>query len=295
MINYYAIGTDLGATYHGHAGFVASREGLMALGVLFAALVPALLLTQMDARTVYAATALVFIPILIICLLIMRGFSKNVTTLATPHEGFLPLFKNSAMRGVLLLFFLNTIPTSITSTLFLFYVADILKAESWAGAFLAIYFIAAAASMPVWLRLAARFGRKTSLFFAMALALFSFIWAYALGANDTLMFAVICLVSGFAVGGDLSLIPALFSETLEEEKLSSGSGFGVWNFIAKLNLAVAAGIALPVLGLLHYTPGNSNITALAALSFAYAILPCCFKIVAALVLMRLKLHDQSQS
>ena len=37
-----------------------------------------------------------------------------------------------------------------------------------------------------------------------------------------------------------------------------GAYFGWWNFATKLNLALAAGLALPLLALLGYTPGTRS-------------------------------------
>ena len=39
---------------------------------------------------------------------------------------------------------------------------------------------------------------------------------------------------------------------------NEGAYFGLWTLVTKLNLALAAGIALPMLALLGYTPNASN-------------------------------------
>ncbi len=58
----------------------------------------------------------------------------------------------------------------------------------------------------------------------------------------------------------------------------------MWNFVAKLNLALAAGLALPLLDLLGYRPGGEQ--GLSSLTFAYALLPLGFKLLAAGLLWR---------
>jgi Na+/melibiose symporter-like transporter len=57
-----------------------------------------------------------------------------------------------------------------------------------------------------------------------------------------------------------------------------------------MNLALAAGLSLPLLDYLGYTPGISSGSGLHALSFAYAVLPCVLKCLAALVLWRAPLR-----
>ena len=63
-----------------------------------------------------------------------------------------------------------------------------------------------------------------------------------------------------------------------------GAYFGLWNFVNKLTLAVAGGIALPLLEAIGYVRGSQADEALAALAFTYALLPCALKLVAAALL-----------
>ena len=59
---------------------------------------------------------------------------------------------------------------------------------------------------------------------------------------------------------------------------------GWWALAAKLNLALAAGLALPLLGLWGYQPGSADPQGLAALSLAYSSLPGVLKLAGALLL-----------
>jgi Na+/melibiose symporter-like transporter len=117
----------------------------------------------------------------------------------------------------------------------------------------------------------------------MALSMFAFAGASLLGSGDLWPFALICLASGLALGADLAL-PAAIAADLGERQGQAGACFGVWNFVAKLNLALAAGLALPFLGWLGYVPGSGD--GLASLTFAYALLPLAFKALAGLLLWR---------
>ena len=69
-----------------------------------------------------------------------------------------------------------------------------------------------------------------------------------------------------------------------------GAYFGWWNFATKLNLALAAGLALPLLGWLGYSPGTRSDDGLQTLGLAYAVLPCVLKFTAAAALYLLILR-----
>ena len=61
---------------------------------------------------------------------------------------------------------------------------------------------------------------------------------------------------------------------------AEGAYFGWWNFAVKLNLALSAGLALPLLSLTGYTPGTSDPQGMLALTLAYCALPCALKLLA---------------
>lgn len=96
-------------------------------------------------------------------------------------------------------------------------------------------------------------------------------------------FLVVCVGSGIAVGTDLT-IPASMVADLGEKHNATGTYFGVWNLVAKINLALAAGIALPLLAVFDYVPGSTVDTD--ALVAAYVLLPLVLKCLAIVLLYR---------
>jgi Na+/melibiose symporter-like transporter len=180
---------------------------------------------------------------------------------------------------------LNGIASAVPATLVLFFVQDRLQApRAWEPAFLGLYFLCAALSIPLWLRLVRAWGLARSWLAGMGLAIAAFVWTAALGEGDALAFLVVCAASGFALGADLALPGALLAGQIQDagdRGRHEGSYFGWWNFATKLNLALAAGLALPLLGLAGYAPGTRDAAALSTLSLAYGVLPCVLKLLAA--------------
>jgi Na+/melibiose symporter-like transporter len=212
------------------------------------------------------------------------GAGQPVTA---PAQPLLPslrrVFGDPAFRRLLGVFVANGVAAALPATLFLFFVADVLNLEAASGPLLALYFVAGAASLPMWVKLAAHLGRVRAWLVSIALSIAAFAGASLLGSGDLWAFAAICMASGLALGADLAL-PAAIAADLGERQGQAGACFGVWNFVAKLYLALAAGLALPLLALLDYAPGGS--LGLGALTVAYALLPLGFKALAGLLLWR---------
>jgi Na+/melibiose symporter-like transporter len=98
---------------------------------------------------------------------------------------------------------------------------------------------------------------------------------------------MVCVLSGLAFGADLALPASLLADVIDDDEDREGRPdgvyFGMWHLLEKLALALAAGIALPLLQWLDYSPGVPAETG-SALSVVYALVPCVIKLAAALLL-----------
>ena len=284
-VAYQAWGADIGVNSGLRTRLTAAREGFGLLGVVLAAALPALLAANLSDGI--ARLSWILPPLLLIAA--AATFSRVAAGPAAEavRHPLLPSLRrvlaDGAFRRLLAVFIASGIAAALPATLFLFFVADVLRLERASGPLLALYFVAGAASLPLWVRLAGRYGRVAAWLGAMLLSIVAFAGASLLGAGDLWPFAIICLASGLALGADLAL-PAAIAADLGERQGQAGACFGVWNFVAKLNLALAAGLSLPLLGALGYVPGSS--AGLPALTFAYALLPLAFKALASLLLWR---------
>ncbi|MDP3715596.1 MAG: MFS transporter, partial [Burkholderiales bacterium] len=94
-------------------------------------------------------------------------------------------------------------------------------------------------------------------------------------------------LSGLAFGADLALPASLLADVIDDDEgrdgRPDGAYFGLWHLLEKLALALAAGIALPLLQWLDYMPGTVAEQG-SPLSWVYALLPCVVKLAAASIL-----------
>ncbi|MHA4869708.1 MFS transporter [Duganella sp. PWIR1] len=299
------------------ARLAAVREGCGLLGVMTAAAVPAL--------AGYNALSITFAAILLIAAAILlfkaprpasaiagaggvastaaaANAANKAVTIAVTTSTAMPVapglsemlapFRQRRFRWLFAVLLVNGVAASIPATLFLFFAEDRLRLGANAGLFLLLYFASAAASMAAWPAIAARVGEARAWMGSMLLTAAVFIWAYGLGAGDVVSYGVICALSGLALGADLALPPALLAATIAyagDSGKREAAYVGAWNWGVQMTLALAAGVALPALEWLGYRPGMQQ--GLAALSLAYALLPCALKLLAAALLWRAPLGE----
>lgn len=272
-------GALLGGDEMQRSRITSTRELLALIGVLLASVLPGLL-----------GLPMALLPFVLVLALAWWTWSRSQPPARPSERGdgslWQPL-REPRFRRLLGVFMLNGIASAIPATLVLFFVQDRLQAPAYLEpAFLGSYFLSAAASMSLWLVLVRRIGLARSWGVGMMLAVGVFIWAAGLDTGDTTWFLAVCVLSGVALGADLALPSAMLAGLLQPSRSGAGQAtagacFGWWNFAAKLNLALAAGLALPLLEALGYVPGSRDPQALQALVLAYCLLPCLLKLLAA--------------
>lgn len=289
-ISYYAIGAELSADYHERTRVTAARGVLAVAGVLVAAALPALLAGDRPEAAGLRSFSLLFVPVLLAGAgLMLFGTPRSGQVAAAParlRDSLAAPLANGAFRWLVAVFVVSGVASAIPATLILFYVQDVLGRSDLNGAFLGLYFLFGAAGMPLWVAAARRMGKKGAWLASMAMSIIAFAGAFALGPGDAIAFGLVCALSGIAYGAELALPASILADVADRDRAAAspdGAYFGLWQFTEKLNLALAAGLALPVLGALGYQPGNPQ-GAMGTLSLMYAAAPCVLKLVAVALL-----------
>jgi len=254
----------------------ASREGFGLVGVVLAAALPTLLAATLDEGL--ARMGLIFLLLLCVfgALTLLVTPTLPAQTRRSRLRHLLHPFANPVFTRFIPGYLLNAVASALPATLVIFFIDDVLQLADYNGLFLVLYFVAGAAGLPLWVALSRRIGTLDTWLVSMGLAIVSFAGAFWLGPGDLTAFALICLASGLALGADLALPPVLVARMVDADTVPRpGAYFGLMSFFAKLALAMAAGLALPLLDLGGYTPEGSHT---GALVFAYALLPCLLKL-----------------
>ncbi|MGE0859648.1 MAG: MFS transporter [Gammaproteobacteria bacterium] len=293
QVSHYAQGAELTLDATERTRVTALRETFALAGVLAGAALPTWLTGTHGATSGYAWFALLTCGALAIgALACALGAPPAVAppprAAALDYASLLRPLKVREARRLYALQLVNGVANAVPATVVLFFVEDQIGRPALAGAFLGAYFLAGALSMPLWPWLARRIGKPRAWLCGMLGAIAAFAWALLLGPGDVGPFFAVCLLSGITLGADLALPPALLADAIDGERLRglgypAGAWFGLWALVNKLALALAAGLALPLLTAGGYALGQG---ATVALPLVYALLPCVLKALTALWLWR---------
>lgn len=310
QISYQAYAIDLADDINQRTRITAFREGLGLLGVFIAAALPQILSDASDAKTGFAQYSFIFAPILLVAVLITvfasppalnRAAQITHATVSTWRSMWAPL-QNKGFRKLLIIFIVNGIAASIPATLVLFFIDHVLRTPQYTAALLCAYFAAGAAGMPLWIALSKRYGKTHSWLLGMALSIAAFVWAFMLGEGDVWGFAIICVLSGLGLGADVAIPPAMVADVIDDDIANGiapadGAYLGLWNLCSKMNLAIAAFIALTAVEYFGLKTGTAGVSvsqtpqALTALAVTYALIPCVLKAASVWLLWRAKFKN----
>jgi len=288
--------------YHQRSRLAALREGAMILGTLAAVALPAAFGIAGDAGATLAQFAGLLwwlLPLAVAIALWRVPPAPRLHSPATATRGWRTLFqalrRDTHGRRLLLAYLLNGIANGLPATLFLLFVTHNLQAPGWTGGLLAAYFVSGVLALPAWLWLARRIDKARAWAASMLVASLAFLAVPWLGPGDAGLFLVICLVSGLGLGADLAL-PASIQADLAMRRQArdgaprAGAWFGLWGMVTKLALALAVGIAFPLLALAGLDPEAGPEPSL-ALGLLYGGLPILFKLAACALAWRLPRLD----
>jgi Na+/melibiose symporter-like transporter len=289
MIPYQALSAEVSQHAHVKTYYTASREGFAVIGVITVLVLPFVLDDSQDYqqlfRLLYPQVSISLTLALAVLLWRLRLLQPTMQTDKKPIlnlQAWRLIWTDQRSRRLLPAYFLNSLANALPATLFLFFVEHYLQLNQYMGVLLLGFFLSGILALPLWVRLAKRFGKYSAWRISMLSACLSFIWVFSLAPSSLWGFALICLFSGLSVAADVAL-PASIQADIAQD-LSSKNGnmsgvlFAVWGMLTKLALALAVGLALPALGWLGWE--QQSPASLQGLLWLYAGAPVALKLVA---------------
>lgn len=307
ILPFTALGAELSGDYHERSRIAGAREGFVVVGIILAAAFPIML--GLDAETERGAilavlgwSMAVLTPLILVGLLILvREPRTNENRGLSLKEGLHIAWQNGPFLRLIAAYILNGIANGLPATLFFLFVGDVLKIGSASGPLLLLYFVAGIIGIPIWLRISKAIGKHRAWAAAMLWASAMFVWAPFLGEGDLLLFTLVCAFSGLSLGADMALPASIQADVVDLDREESGQQrtglfFALWSMATKLSLALAIGIAFPLLDLIGFEAGGENEpSALLGLALLYGLLPVLIKLAATALVWRFPIDQTEQA
>ena len=309
-VPFEALGPEITRDYTERTSLFAIRDGLLIAGTLVAAAAPALIEMLLDTagtdqgeRRKFFWIAILYAPMLIgSCLWCVYRIRERPAPPARDSASQLSdlkaIVRNRPFLILLISYTISAIGSNLPATLILYYVEYVLGSTK-ADLFLFMYFASGILLLPVWIKLAGRYGKKKAWLISMAINTCAFSGVYFLGYGDEWLYGVLVVFSGLGFGATLALPSAIQADVIDYDEYLTGQRqegwyIGIWSVVKKLTAAIGIGAGLTILGAVGYTPGQAQpAEVIQTLKVLYALVPCLCNAVAFCIALAFPISKQA--
>ncbi len=215
-----------------------------------------------------------------------------------PFRAFGDVFRNRHARLLLGVFLAESFG-SATINVLTAYVSDyIVGTPEKTLLYILLYAIPSAVSVPFWLRVSARVGKKRLWIFSMAVTALGFGAMFMVGRGDVWLIGSLAAVLGLGGGAGAVVAPSIQADVIDFDEVETGERkegayFAAWNFIFKLGFGLMLMLTGLVLDLAGFKPNQVQTpSAELALRSLYALFPMVCYLLAGFALLRFDLDEE---
>ncbi len=159
----------------------------------------------------------------------------------------------SPLYGLLATSFVTHTSMSSASLLYLYFVEDILQLKSYIGIFFSVYMLSALVIMPMIPKLIQYIDVAKLWCIGIVISICSFLTLIGSYEGSTVLYVMVCIISGVGLGVELACIPISLSNAIHKQQLVHKQNyiFALNNFFSKFSLAVAAIVVFSLWSLLN--------------------------------------------
>ena len=214
-----------------------------------------------------------------------------------PWKSFADVLRNPHARLLLIVFLIENIGAATIGILTYYVATYIVETPDLTPVYIALYMIASIGSVPLWLPLSRRFGKKPLWIFSMLLTMVAFGAMWFLESGSWLLISVLAVLGGIAAGCGATVGPSVQADVIDYDELvtherKEGSYFAAWNFVFK----AASGITIFLTGWVLEASGfvahaEQTETAKTAILALYSLFPFACYALGTLVFLRFRLGE----
>jgi glycoside/pentoside/hexuronide:cation symporter, GPH family len=295
-----SLGPEIAKGYDERTALFSIREGLTIAGIILASALPlivdrtfALGQTATGERLKFLVLGGVFSVLVLVCCWVSAWRIRERRDVQDRPEGrgerpwhdWRETFANRPFRILLTAYGVAAIGANLPATLILYYVEHVLGGGS-AEIYLLLYILSGVVFLPAWLVLSRRLDKKKTWLAAMGLNTSAFFLVFFLSRGDLIPFAILTVLSGAGFGASLAIPASMQADVIDYDEFlhgrrREGRFIGVWSVVKKAASALGLGLALPLLDVSGYVPGEEQpAQVVLLLRVLYCLVPCFFSVAA---------------
>ncbi len=305
-IPYGALTPELTRDFRERTTLNGYRFSFAVIGTILgaAAVLPVVDLAGGDRRLGFSLVGLLF-GVVMAATILATFFSvrePDVTRLPKPtakfFETFLAVFRNPAYVRLLLVYACHLTGITFVQTILVYYFKYIYRNEGMTTVAMMLLLLTAMACVPISVAVSARIGKKRTYQLALGIVAVGcmaiFFLGHILGMTFTLaVMAVAGVGVGFAYVPPFAMLPDVVEvDAIRSKNRKEGAFYGMWTFVSKLGVALAAALAGLFLSLAGFVPDvEQTSSALLAIRLVIGPVPAAVLLAAILAIRRYPLDE----
>ncbi len=299
-----SLGAELSDNYHERTKIFGLRHMIWNSGSLLALVAMHLLITGEDVRElafyisvlVGGATALL---ILWMYVNVKERAEYQGRGETNPFTAFGDVFKNKHARILLVVFLVESLGGATIGILTPYIAEYVVGRPEKTVVYILLYLVPSVFSVPLWLPLSRKVGKKRMWIFSMIVTGLGFGSMFFLQEGSDVLISVLAFICGLGAGSGAVVAPSIQADVIDYDEYQSGKRkegayFATWNFVFKS----ATGLTLMVTGFVLSATGfvpnvEQTEEAKFALLVLYALFPLVCYLGAALIFTRFGLDEKA--
>lgn len=218
-----------------------------------------------------------------------------------PFRAFADIWRNPHARLLLFVTLVENLGGATIGILTLYIAQYVVGEPGLAPVFILCYMIPSFASVPLWLPISRRVGKKQLWMFSMALTGVSFGGMFFLQEGDIALITVLAVSAGLAAGAGATIGPSIQADVIDYDEYMTGqrkegSYFAAWNFVFKAAYGVTLMLTGYVLQLSGFQPNVEQTEGVKlALRSLYGAFPFACYVGAAILFSRFRLGEREHA
>jgi GPH family glycoside/pentoside/hexuronide:cation symporter len=301
-VPHQALGSELSTDHHDRSRIFGVYNASFMIGMMFSFGGMQYVMNSTDQRQAAARlvipVALVMIAILLIPPTRVRErLEYQGRGAASSFQALRDVLRNRHAQRLLFVQFVQMLGTGVVGILSPYLVQYVLKRPDLVGPLPALFVIFNLASIPVWVLLSRRFGKRQVWRCAMVGCGFAFGAMTFAGEGDVWLIALLLPLAGFALGCGGTVGPSILADVIDGDELETGERKegaynAAWGFAFKSSNALMILVASLVLQAIGFQPNvEQSDFAKLAIRGLYGLMPLSMFLLAALVLRGFRLDE----